>query len=260
MRFNQECVAMEPGSFDSGSDRPKGHIGVGVERALSRFYPGYTSETAIFCDRVSQCLNRNSVVLDAGCGSGVFFPYSWKNQVSLLVGCDATESVSRNPNLLCGVHANLADLPFASGSFDVIFSRYVLEHLEAPEPVFAEVGRVLRRGGKLVVLAPNKHHYVSLIGRLSPHWFHEMVGRIRGNQAHDLFPTRFRANSKKQLMKLAKAAGLCLGEYTTLETRPNYLMWSLPSFLFGVFYERAVNRFEALAEFRSSIIAVFERP
>ena len=43
-----------------------------------------------------------------------------------------------------GVH-----LPFADGSFDVVWCKQVLEHVEQPEPLLHEVGRVLRPGGVL---------------------------------------------------------------------------------------------------------------
>lgn len=247
-------------SVNSVPDRLKGHVGVGVKRAFARFYPDYISETAVFADCVSQCLNEDSVVLDAGCGSGAFFPYPWKNRVRFLAGCDASSAVARNVSLGAGVFANLTHLPFADRSFDVIFSRYVLEHLDAPTIVFAEFARVLKPGGKLIVLTPSKYHYVSMLGRLSPHWIHELVGKVRANRAHDIFPTRFRANSEADIAGLAKEAGLVVNDYITMEARPNYLMWSLPSFLLGVSYERTVNRFNLLDGLRSSVIAVLERP
>ncbi|MEK6299769.1 MAG: class I SAM-dependent methyltransferase [Acidobacteriota bacterium] len=247
-------------SVNSSPERLKGHVGAGVARAIARFYPNYISETAVFADCVSRCLNEDSVVLDAGCGSGAFFTYSWKDRVRFLAGCDASSGVSRNVSLGAGAVANLTNLPFAGSSFDVIFSRYVLEHLDAPTIVFAEFARVLKPGGKLIVLTPSKYHYVSMLGRLSPHWIHELVGKVRGNRAHDIFPTRFRANSKADIASLAKRAGLVVSDYITMEARPNYLMWSLPSFLLGLLYERAVNRFDLVDGLRSSVIAVLERP
>lgn len=247
-------------SVNPAPERLKGHVGAGVERAFARFYPDYISESAVFADCVSRCLNEDSVVLDAGCGSGAFFLYPWKNRVRFLAGCDASSGITRNVNLRSGVFANLTELPFASSSFDVIFSRYVLEHLDTPATVFAEFARVLKPGGKLIVLTPSKFHYVTMMGRLSPHWFHELIGKVRGNQAHDIFPTRFRANSKADIASLAKRAGLMVSDYITMEARPNYLMWSLPSFLLGMLYERAVNRFDLFDGLRSSLIAVLERP
>lgn len=242
-----------------GAQQPvRGKVGLGVRNALARFYPNYTSENDLFLDMVARYLRADSVVLDAGCGSGAF-RYGWKQQVQFLVGCDLDDGLPRNANIHAGAFADLAQLPFTSQAFDVVFSHYVMEHIDAPQPVFAEFGRVLKPGGKLILLTPSKHHYVALLGRLLPHWFHEKIGGLRGNAAHDVFPTRYRANSHADLNRYGPAAELALVEYMTTEARPNYLMWSLPSFLLGVAYERVVNRFHALSPFRSSIIAVFER-
>lgn len=236
----------------------RGKVGAGVKGALSRFYPNYVSENDLFLDLVPRYLRQDSIVLDAGCGNGSF-RYSWKQQVQFLVGCDLTEGLPRNSNINAGVFADLARLPFASESFDVIFSHYVMEHVGKPRDVFSEFARVLKPGGKLIILTPSKYHYVALLGRALPHWFHERIGELRGNTAHDIFPTRYVANSRAELTGYGKESGLALIEFIATEARPNYLMWSLPSFLLGVAYERVVNRFSMLSAFRSSIIAVFEQ-
>lgn len=178
----------------------------------------------------------------------------------LLVGCDRTDVLRGNPNFHLATHADLGRLPFLDRSFDVIFARYVLEHLERPEDVFTELARVLKPGGRLIVLTPSKYHYVAVAGRWTPFWVHRAVSVLRGDSRQDVFPTRYRANSRADLTRLASAAGLLMIEIRAKEASPNYLLWSLPAFLLGVAYERLVNRFEWLAPFRSSIIAAFERP
>jgi ubiquinone/menaquinone biosynthesis C-methylase UbiE len=237
----------------------KGRLGVGVREAFSFFYPGYTTENDIFSECVTRYLNKDSVVLDAGCGKGIFFRYPWRSQVQLLVGCDVEDSVSSNPNIVSGICADLMQLPFAQNSFDVVFSHYVLEHIEDPHMVFSEFCRILKRRGKLVILTPSKYHYVSTLSRITPHWFHETVSKLRGNEEHDAFPTRYVANCKRELVRHAEKSGLFLREFITKEVTPNYLLWSLPSFLLGVAYERFVNSFAFMSPFRSSIIATFEK-
>lgn len=244
---------------DSAQQALRGKVGAGVRGAVSRFYPNYVSENDLFLSMVARYLRQDSIVLDAGCGSGSF-RYSWKQKVQFLVGCDLTEELPRNLNIDVGVFADLAHLPFAHETFDVIFSHYVMEHVDAPRDVFSEFARVLKPGGKLIILTPSKYHYVSLLGRSLPHWFHERISELRGNAAHDAFPTRYIANSRAELTRQGKASALVLIEFIATEARPNYLMWSLPSFLLGVAYERVVNRFDTLSPLRSSIISVFERP
>lgn len=48
--------------------------------------------------------------------------------------------------------ADLAHLPFADGSFDGVTCGYVLEHLPDPEPGLLELSRVLRDGGRMLLL------------------------------------------------------------------------------------------------------------
>lgn len=50
------------------------------------------------------------------------------------------------------VAADLARLPFADGSFDCVTCGYVLEHLPNPEPGLSEMARVLKPGGRLLLL------------------------------------------------------------------------------------------------------------
>lgn len=245
----------------SSQRRPalKGRVGRGVNKAYAVFYRNYVGHDAMFAMRIKKYLRADSVVLDAGCGSKGLFRYTWKDSVRLMVGCDISESLQNNPNLSAAVQSNLSSLPFANRSFDVIFSRYVLEHLDRPEVVFAEFARTLKPGGRLIILTPSKHHYVSLVSKVTRHGVHELVSRLRGNQPEDAFPTLYMANSKADLKRYAREAGLTLTVYRTREGAPNYLLWSLPSFLMGVAYERLVNAVRILSPFRVTIIAVFER-
>jgi ubiquinone/menaquinone biosynthesis C-methylase UbiE len=49
------------------------------------------------------------------------------------------------------VQGDAHQLPFSDGSFDLVYARYVLEHVAAPEKVLNEMRRVTRRGGRVAV-------------------------------------------------------------------------------------------------------------
>lgn len=238
-----------------------GSVGRGVRPAFRRLYPvDYATDDDLLAARIEPLLTPCSVVLDAGCGSGAMFRHSWKHVTQLFVGCDIGDGIASNASIDAGVQATLGHLPFADKSFDIVFSRYVLEHVAEPDRVFREFARVLRPGGRLLILTPNRNHYVTLVSRFTPHRFHEAIGRVRGIGSDDVFPTLYRANSRGTLMHLARNAGLRPVEYFSRENFPLYLLWSLPSFLIGVGYERLVNRFSWLSGLRVTILATYERP
>lgn len=57
---------------------------------------------------------------------------------------------SANPDVLAAAEA----LPFKGGIFDVVICSEVLEHTRDPRVVLAEVSRVLRPGGRLLIAVP----------------------------------------------------------------------------------------------------------
>jgi SAM-dependent methyltransferase len=54
------------------------------------------------------------------------------------------------------VAADAARLPFADGAFDALLIRDLLHHVPAPEAVLAEARRVLKPGGRLMLVEPNR--------------------------------------------------------------------------------------------------------
>ena len=50
------------------------------------------------------------------------------------------------------VQADAHALPLASGAFDLVYARYLLEHVRDPQSVLAEMRRVLRSGGDVAVM------------------------------------------------------------------------------------------------------------
>jgi SAM-dependent methyltransferase len=53
-------------------------------------------------------------------------------------------------------------MPFASGTFDVVFHQGLLEHFRDPLPLLRENVRVLKPGGVLVVDVPQTFHYYTV--------------------------------------------------------------------------------------------------
>ena len=88
-------------------------------------------------------------VLDIGSGIGEFLEI-YRDAVGLDREMDnVSRCVSRGHRCLC---ADACRLPFLDRSFDGILLNNVLEHLEYPDAAMKEVARVLKKGGKLIIV------------------------------------------------------------------------------------------------------------
>ena len=92
-------------------------------------------------------------VLDAGCGAGQGTTYLADHAAAYVVGVDIApeatafaQSRSTLGNLAFGA-MDVARLGFRSGSFDMVTSIEVIEHLTDPEQYVAEMRRLLKDGG-----------------------------------------------------------------------------------------------------------------
>jgi SAM-dependent methyltransferase len=99
-------------------------------------------------------------VCDVGCGTGddVATLRHWLRASCEIVGVDANPALigeaQHRHRHLAGVEFRVADahaLPFPDGSFDAVRSDRVLQHVEDPAAVVAELVRVTRSGGTVVL-------------------------------------------------------------------------------------------------------------
>jgi SAM-dependent methyltransferase len=97
-----------------------------------------------------------------------------------VIGVDPDPAVHENPSLdeALVAHPN-APLPLTDASTDMIVSYAVLEHVEDPPALAAEVCRVLRPGGWFCAWTPNKWGYVGIGARCVPNSLHRDLGEDR---------------------------------------------------------------------------------
>jgi SAM-dependent methyltransferase len=227
-----------------------------------RFYPDYEDswDNALFRATILRYLNPRFKVLDLGAGAGIIPEMNLRGLAQHVVGIDPNPKVVQNPYLDSAYVGVAESLPFEADSFDLVVSANVFEHLTDPVAVLHEVRRVMKPGGILLVKTPNLWHYVPVLSRVTPFWFHQIYHRYRGGREEDVFPTVYRANTPGRLRALAKLCELPLISVQTVEGRPEYLRVFPPAYCWGLIYERAVNALKVLSAFRVVLIAVFEKP
>ena len=95
------------------------------------------------------------VTLDLGCGTG-YGAAELAESGRRVVGLDRVAPAARARSGGCRfVQGDLERLPFASASFACVTSFQVIEHLADPHVYLAEIARVLRPDGTLLLSTPN---------------------------------------------------------------------------------------------------------
>ena len=232
-----------------------------VDALDRRFYPesGNNWDDDLFRSHILRHINDKSVVLDVGAGAGIVKQMNFRGAAARVCGVDLDPRVLENPYLDDAQVTGGESIPYDDETFDVVISDNVLEHLEEPQKVFAEIARVLKEGGVFLFKTPNRFHYMPLIARLTPHRFHRFVNKLRDREEVDTFPTRYRANSRGQVGRLAAASGFGIEQLNLVEGRPEYMRLFCPLYVLGMIYERTVNRFESLAGLRILLIGLLRK-
>jgi SAM-dependent methyltransferase len=95
-------------------------------------------------------------VLDLGCATGVMLAFlrdrGWQT-----TGVEISPSAeyAHNERGLDVYRHNLNDCRFPSESFDLVLASHVVEHLNDPLALFAELRRIMRPGAYLILITPN---------------------------------------------------------------------------------------------------------
>ena len=133
----------------------------------------FQRRSTFFIEQVLPHLPQGGQWLDAGCGTG-YFSRLLADRVSTVLGVDASglmiHEARRRATQDAAVTFELIDtierLHFPNESFHGAICLSVLEYLDSPTSCLAELYRVLRPGGTLVVSLPHRRAPIRLIQRL----------------------------------------------------------------------------------------------
>lgn len=155
---------------------------------LARFYPAdyYGSPGAKFepltesvirfvgtvhVRSLSKSLPTHARILDVGCGRGVLLG-SLADRGHEVHGMDVSETAvaGTDPRAHIKVAGCLTECDYPDDYFDQVILWHVLEHLTNPREVLAEIHRILKPGGQVIVAVPNFSSFQSQWS--GPAWFH----------------------------------------------------------------------------------------
>lgn len=154
---------------------------------------------------------ENRAILDVGCGLGMYV-HAFRRFSHNVYGLDLDEEkiaqASRELPNLCVAQAE--NLPCLDGSFDVVLSHEVIEHVTDDREAVAEAVRMLcspgsaegEAGGRLIIFAPNRLYpfethgvhwrgqyrfgNIPLVNYLPDRWRDRLCPHVRAYTRHDL--------------------------------------------------------------------------
>jgi SAM-dependent methyltransferase len=119
-----------------------------VTGIVGYFYAMYRAEVLA---RVAGVRGRD--ILEIGCGEGMMFDRTATQPVQMDVSMTRVGRAASKCRLL--ICADGYQLPFASESFAAVLLVAVLEHTREPWRLLAEARRVLKKGGRAIIVVPN---------------------------------------------------------------------------------------------------------
>lgn len=125
--------------------------------ALSEMIHGYST-------------SKDLKVLDIGCGNGYVLA-QYARFGADVTGVDLTSTaieLSRKRFEIAGLQGSFVEidgqsLPFPDEYFDIVCSMGVLHHISNPKPMVNEMFRVMKPGGRLIVMLYHRHSWKNLV-------------------------------------------------------------------------------------------------
>lgn len=99
---------------------------------------------------------RGECLLEIGCGRGDFLKAFQKAGLK----CWGVDAGKKSAELLPDFDIRQCDiskepLPFEDSAFDIVYHKSLIEHLHDPAHLMDETSRILKDGGKLIILTPD---------------------------------------------------------------------------------------------------------
>jgi predicted SAM-dependent methyltransferase len=137
-------------------------------------------------------------------GSGEDYKLGWVN-------------VDIDKSIKADIYADfIKKIPFKNNSVDIIFCKNVFEHIPNPLNFLLEIKRVLKPGGRAIIITDNSSYFIF-------HWPRRKAHHDFYNETHEQFDNHYFFFQKGHLIAFTKRAGFKLKklEYHITDQRKN---------------------------------------
>lgn len=172
-------------------DVPADHYDRGIKHNLFQKYWHFKR----FKEVLESIEKVDGPILDIGCHSGTFTQKILEKIGSRKIyGIDISKSaITRIKKKIPYGHFKNGDatsLPYKANFFNAVFCLEMLEHVDHPQKVIAEIKRVLKKGGYGIILIPTDNRLFKIVWTLwtlyYPVWRHAHVQSFTNSSLEDL--------------------------------------------------------------------------
>ncbi len=216
-------------------------IASGRELAEPLKFTSFRDEADILSRHIVSLAHRRGPlkILEAGCGRS--WPLHLDDIDYSLTGIDINQKALDLRHKIHGdLHAtivgDLRTANFEKGSFDVIYSSFVLEHIAGAEQVLQNFTHWLKPGGLIVLRIPNRDSVKGFMTRITPFWSHifykKYIRKMKdaGKPGFGPYPTVFdKVVSRRGIYHFCREQGLIRAEeyYMADAATSRKLAWQL---------------------------------
>jgi len=183
---------------------------------------GYFTPDDVYEATIAGLVTPGCRWIDVGGGRDVFpsnpkLAQQLADRCGHLLGLDPSDTIHENPFAHRRVQSMLED--FTSYElFDLATMRMVAEHIANPTSAVAALARLVRPGGKVVVLTVNQWSPVTVASWLVPFGLHHPVKSLLWQtEEKDTYPVVYRMNTRSQLGRLFTAHGFRESHFAYLD-------------------------------------------
>jgi len=228
-----------------------------LRRRYRRMRPGWEPAATRYREMVRTAVPASARILEVGCGHKGFPVETSAGARHVGVDPDA-DAVKHHDTLRFRAAARGERLPFADGSFDLICSAWVLEHVDTPRAFMKEIHRVLAPGGRFAFVTPNGRNPVTWVIRAIPNGLHPAImRRVQHRDVRDTYPVRYRINTPKTVERIMGEMGF-VREQLVLNGDPTYVALGPRSFRVAAAAERIFD-IPALNSTRIHLIGLYRK-
>ena len=212
------------------------YLGV-VYNPISRPYTNYPQKLVRhLCNRFG--LKPGKKFLEIGCGRGEHLSLFEKQGLDV-VGVDMSPTAPKLSPTLKVYTSNVEDagLPFEDDTFDIVYSKSVIEHFKNPEKYMSEAIRVLKPGGLFLILVPDwESQYLTFFDdytHRSPFTKVGLLDMCKIFGLEDVEVSIFRQLPSTWRFPVLNYFCAAISPFISVRTKISYLRWSRELMLIG---------------------------